>query len=113
MFWSKRVRDMNKCPECGSRLERENHVYVLAIRRHKKYETFVIGNDGGHFCARCPIVVLDFDVFSRMAALAEEPARGGEFAVLGIVDLDAVPKEKARLPLGTDDNPIPLIEFQR
>ena len=36
---------------------------------------------------------------------------GEEFAVMGIVDLDAVPAEKRHLPLGEDDNPIHLIEF--
>jgi len=38
-------------------------------------------------------------------------SRSVEFAVLGIVDLDAVPEEKAHLSLGDDDNPIPLVAF--
>ncbi len=36
---------------------------------------------------------------------------GEEFVVMGIVDLDAVPEEKRDLPLGEEDNPIPLVEF--
>jgi len=36
---------------------------------------------------------------------------GSEFALLGIVDLDAIPEDKRDLPLGDDDNPIPLVEF--
>ena len=38
---------------------------------------------------------------------------GPEFAVLGIVNLDAIPPGKQHLPLGGDDNPIPLVEFTR
>jgi hypothetical protein len=38
---------------------------------------------------------------------------GPEFAVMGVIDLDAVPPEKAHLPLGDDDNPIPLVHFSK
>jgi hypothetical protein len=43
----------------------------------------------------------------------DQPGRniGSEFAVMGVIDLAAVPPEKAHLPLGDDDNPIPLVEF--
>jgi hypothetical protein len=36
---------------------------------------------------------------------------GEELAVMGIVDLDAVPEDKHDVPLGEEDNPIPLVEF--
>ena len=36
-----------------------------------------------------------------------------EYAVMGMVDLDAVPEEKKDIPFGGDDNPIPLIKFER
>jgi len=36
---------------------------------------------------------------------------GEEYAILGLVDLDAIPEEKEYLPLGSDENPIPLVEF--
>ncbi len=36
---------------------------------------------------------------------------GNEFTVLGVIDLDAIPEEKRHLPLGDDDNPIPLVRF--
>ncbi len=36
---------------------------------------------------------------------------GNEFAVLGIVNMDAVPENERDVPLGDDDNPIPLVEF--
>ena len=34
-----------------------------------------------------------------------------EFAVLGVVDLEAMPPGKEDIPLGDDDNPIPLVQF--
>jgi hypothetical protein len=33
--------------------------------------------------------------------------------VLGFVNMDAVPEDKRHLPLGEDDNPIPIVEFLR
>ncbi|MCD6289568.1 MAG: hypothetical protein J7M34_03625 [Anaerolineae bacterium] len=36
---------------------------------------------------------------------------GDELLIAGIVDLDAIPEEKRYLPLGDEDNPIPLVEF--
>ena len=38
---------------------------------------------------------------------------GNEFCVEGIVDLDAIPEHKRHLPIGDENNPMPLIEFQQ
>ena len=38
---------------------------------------------------------------------------GNEFCVEGIVDLDAVPEHKRHLPIGDENNPLTLIEFQQ
>lgn len=35
-----------------------------------------------------------------------------EYAVIGIVALDAVPEEKKDIPLGGDDSPVPLIGLE-
>lgn len=34
-----------------------------------------------------------------------------EFTVLGLVDLESIPEDKRSLPLGGDDNPIPLVKI--
>jgi hypothetical protein len=34
-----------------------------------------------------------------------------QFAVLGIMNMDAIPEDKRHLPVGSDDTPIPLVEF--
>ena len=37
--------------------------------------------------------------------------RDVQYAVLGLVDLEAVPDEKRHLPFDEETNPIPLVEF--
>ena len=73
---------------------------------------FIIGTDGGYFCSNCPIVVLDVNKFAELAkASFRVPVEEVQFTVPGIVDLDAIPEEKRNVPLGKEDNPIPLVEF--
>jgi hypothetical protein len=58
------------------------------------------------------VVVLDhrrFSDFARLGLGSDIP--GGEFAVLGLVDLDAIPNDKKHLSLGDEGNPIPLVQF--
>lgn len=111
MFWSRDVGGHRNCPECGSPLAKEHHTYVMATRHHGELDTFLVGNDGGHFCTGCATVVLDNGEFARAAAAGLGQAGGAEFVILGLVDLQAVPREKSRLPLGADGNPVPLVKF--
>ena len=111
MFWSRDVGGHSNCPECGSPLAKEHHTYVMATRRHGELDTFLVGNDGGHFCTGCSTVVLENSEFARAAAAGLGRAGGAEFLILGLVDLQAVPNEKSSLPLGTDGNPVPLVKF--
>lgn len=71
-----------------------------------------MGHDEGWFCPRCPTVVLDPDEISTALM---HPGHGGdvgtEFAPVGIVDIEAIPDEKEHVPIGDDDNPIPLVKF--
>jgi len=112
MYWSTDVGGNSVCPECRGRLEQESHVYVLAVRQRGEIHPFVTSNDGGHFCPRCPVVVLDQSKFSDFASIGmDSEIRGSKFAVLGLVDLDAIPDDKKNIPLGDEGNPIPLVEF--
>jgi hypothetical protein len=111
MFWSRDVGGHTSCPECGGPLANEHHTYVMATRRRGQIDRFLVGNDGGHFCSACATVVLDSTEFAEAAAAALGPTRGAEFAILGLVNLEAVPKEKSRVPLGADGNPVPLVGF--
>lgn len=80
-------------------------------RRTGDFGAHVVGNRAGHFCGNCAVVVLDRDEFERFVSLAVGDADGVHYAVMGIVDLDAVPLEKRTLPFDDDTNPIPLVEF--
>ena len=111
MFWSDKVAALSRCPECGARLESEHHIYVMAVREHGDIQSFLMGTDAGYFCERCPVVVLDRDAFGELAAAGLRSQGRFKFSVLGLVDMDAVPEEKSSIPLGDDDNPIPLVGF--
>lgn len=110
MYWDYNTPISNGCPECDTELVNETHSFVLAVKMKDEIKPFMAGTDAGHFCPVCPVVVIDSEKIKLMAAIGakvDEP----EFAVAGLVDFDAVPKNKKHLPLGTDDNPIPLVEF--
>lgn len=36
---------------------------------------------------------------------------GSEFALAGVLDLDAIPEDKRHLPIGSDDDTMPVVEF--
>jgi len=78
----------------------------------KVTDSFFMGNDAGWFCACCPTLVINPEEVQEFLSFSLPHWNvGTEFAVEGIVDLDAVPEEKRDLPLGGDDNPIPLVRF--
>jgi hypothetical protein len=117
MFWSDKLVNKKKCPLCHSTLENEYHHYIMAIRSGKEITTIGSGNEFGAFCPECPVVVLDRKGFERVIKEIVEESPDWEisgpvsFVVVGIVNMDAVPEDKRHLPLGGDDNPIPLVEF--
>jgi hypothetical protein len=105
--------DPGPCPRCGGPLQAHPATYLVATRRGRKStSSFFVGSDMGWFCARCPTVVINPEEVSEYLLHGKpEWNVGTELAVLGIVDLDAIPEEKRDVLLGEDDNPIPLVEF--
>jgi hypothetical protein len=101
------------CPRCGGPLQQSRQTYLVATRRGRKTtDSFVVGSDMGWFCTRCPTVVINPEDASKLLQHGlPHWDIGSEFAVAGVVDLDAIPEEKQHLPLGDEDNPIPLVEF--
>jgi len=101
------------CPRCGATLVQQRASYLIATRsKGKDADSFISGSDAGWFCPQCPTVVINTDVIDKLLSHGLRRWNiGREFVVLGLVDLDAVPPEKGHLPLGEDDNPIPLIPF--
>jgi hypothetical protein len=119
MFWSDSLVNKKKCPLCHSTLENEYHHYIMVIQSGKETTALGAANDYGAFCPECPVVVLDKNGFERLARedVEKKPdwKMSGElsFIVIGIVNLNAVPEDKRHLPLGGDDNPIPIVKFIR
>jgi hypothetical protein len=101
------------CPRCGGALHQEHQLYAIATRRGGQMtDTFMISGDFGWYCEDCLTVVINPKKVSEMLSFSKPGWDTGEaFAVLGLVDLSAVSEEKSHLPLGDDDNPIPLVEF--
>lgn len=113
MFWANDVGGTSRCPRCRSKLESENQIFMMAIRDADDIHPFIVGNDAGYFCSRCSTVVLDGEKFAEFARVSHGRETHTEFAVLGLVDMDAVPEDKRSIPLGGDDNPTPLVEFAK
>ena len=106
--------DPGHCPRCGGRLCQHYHSYLVATRRGKELADFFnIGGKFGWFCPDCPTVVLDTQQVEKIlvGGAASRWDVGEEYIVIGLIDFDAVPEDKVDLPLGTDENPIPLVEF--
>ena len=102
------------CPKCSGLLKQTRQTYVVATRRDRKVrDSFILGSDFGWFCEQCPVVVINSRAVRGMLANSMPHWDvGDEFLVEGIVDLDAIPEDKRDVPLGEDDNPIPLIPFR-
>ena len=111
MYWSDEIGGISHCPGCGEKLEMEKHTYLMGGRdRRGELMTSITANDGGCFCPNCSTIVLDRKKFEEFAVLAFNDL-AIEISVFGLVDLDAIPDEKADIPIGDDDNPIPLVRF--
>ena len=102
------------CPRCGGPLAQRTQMYLVDTRQGKRLaDSFMLGGDFGWFCAACPTVVINTRECGAMLSHGKPGWKiGSEFAVLGLVNLDAVPQDKRHLLLGEDDNPIPLVAFK-
>ena len=102
------------CPRCGGSLQSHSAGYLVITKREEEItDDFIIGGgDIGWFCPRCPTVVINPE---KVREFLMHPLPhwdvGEKFVLAGIIDMDAIPEEKQDLPLGGDDNPIPLVEF--
>jgi hypothetical protein len=101
------------CPQCGEHLRKSRETYSVSTRRGRRVmDSFVVGSDFGWYCGACPVVVIDslkLDQMLRQSLPHWEV--GNESRVEGLVDLDAIPKDKRHLPIGGPENPVPLMKF--
>ena len=111
-YWISKAKKEMKCPQCGGELESKHQPYVVQVRHAGELESIICGTNGGYFCGSCPSVVLDRDKFESIIMFS---IGKNEFSyrVSGLVNMDAIPVEKRHVELGTDDNPVPLVEFKK
>jgi hypothetical protein len=99
------------CPECGLPLV-ENNCTVMIVAKSDTDEGEFMSNMGdSHFCSSCPVVVFDSDKIEQAVKLAIKGDKNLGYAVAGIVNLDAIPKDKRHLEIGIEENPVPLVKF--
>ncbi len=101
----------SNCPECNAPLIAKNQTVMLyVVARHDEAQ-FMTNAVGSTFCPNCPVVVFDKQRVREAAEIGMRHDEVEAFGIAGIVNLDAVPEEKASMELGTDDNPVPLVPF--
>jgi hypothetical protein len=84
MYWANNLKSPTTCPECDAELTTELHAYAIAAQERGEITSFATSNSGGHFCAVCPVVVLDNDVFNEITKKSPDITR---FQVMGIIDI--------------------------
>jgi hypothetical protein len=99
------------CPECGSQLIADNCTVLIAAKSDTDEGEFISNLSGSHFCNSCPVVVLDSKKIEHAARLGLYGDSNLRFLVAGIVNLNAIPKDKRNIQIGTDENPMPLVKF--
>ena len=102
---------LTSCPECGVPLLKENCTVMIAAKSDTDEGEFMSNLTGSHFCGSCPVVVFDSGKIEQAVRYGIRGDKNLKHLVAGIVDVNAIPKEKRELELGTDENPIPLVQF--
>ena len=109
MFWFSKTSNKGFCPKCNSKLENEYQSYSLLTKQKKEIEELIVGCKAGYFCPNCSVVVLKRKSFVELLSYESPPV--SKFAVVGLVDIDMIPKGKRHLPIGTPENPTPVVRF--
>lgn len=99
------------CPECGSDLIEESCTILVCAKSDSDEGEFMTNSSGSHFCNECPVVIFDTDQIEKAALLGIRGNKNLRYAVAGIIDMDAIPENKSHLEIGTDENPMPLVNF--
>ncbi len=99
------------CPECNSELIDDRCTILLAVKSDIDEGEFMTNLTGSHFCTNCPVVVFNKEKVEQAAELGIKRDENIQYLISGIVDLNSIPKEKKHLEIGSDENPVPLVEF--
>ncbi len=99
------------CPECRKPLIEDGCTVVIAVKSDTDEGEFISNMTGSHFCESCPVVVFDSDKIEEAAKLGIKSDKNVRYLIGGIVDFNAIPKEKRHLEIGIEENPVPLVHF--
>ncbi|QZE15882.1 hypothetical protein K4L44_08635 [Halosquirtibacter laminarini] len=99
------------CPECGSPLIEDSCTVIIAAKSDTDEGEFMSNMTGSHFCNSCPVVVFDSEKIEETVRYGIRGDSNLKYEIGGIVDFNAIPKEKRHLEIGVDDNPVPVVDF--
>lgn len=99
------------CPECGSALIEDRCTVSIWIKSDLDEGEFMSNLTGSHFCDTCPVVVFDSEKIEQAVSLGIREGTNLRYVIKGIINFNAVPKEKREIELGTESNPVPLVNF--
>lgn len=99
------------CPECGLPLIKDGCTVIIAAKSDTDEGEFMSNLTGSHFCESCPVVVFDMDKIGQAVRHGIKGDANLRYFIGGIVDFNAIPREKRHLEIGIEDNPVPLVHF--
>lgn len=101
------------CPECGAALVKGKCTVLIVAQSDTDEGEFMSNMTGSRFCNSCPVVVFDTDMIEQAAILGLKVREDSNlrYLVAGILNLEAIPKNKRHLEIGIEDNPMPLVQF--
>jgi len=102
---------LTSCPECRKPLIEDTCTVIIAAKSDTDEGEFMSNMTGSHFCESCPVVVFDSDKVEQAARLGIRGDKNLRYLIGGIVDFNAIPKEKRHLEIGIEGNPVPLVHF--
>jgi hypothetical protein len=114
VFFRSEKNDTKNCPRCGQGLVQDPGPYQVAtFDGRRPADEFAIRGDFGYLCAGCETAVIDLpDLAEMLHVVYQKPGWdvGQGCAVIGLINLDAIPPDREHHPLDESD-PYPLVRF--
>jgi hypothetical protein len=99
------------CQDCGSDLIEVSSSILMRVKSDSDAVEIMESFSGSHFCKSCPVVFFDKDKIERAARIGIRGDENLRYIISGIIDSDSIPDNKKHLPIGCDQNPVPLVHF--
>ncbi len=102
---------LTSCPECGLPLIKQNcSIFFTSISDSIEVDS-ITNLTNSHFCDVCPVVVFDSEKIEQAVKYVAKGKKSIRYSISGIIDFDAIPEEKKHVPLGIEENPVPVVKF--